>query len=91
MYMYFEKFHLRFIDSLHFFLEPLKNLSSTYNIDTLKGFVPHFFNRPGNQDYVGQIPNEDMYDVRKYNINGLTTRRSQYFPTVLSYRGGLRR
>ena len=42
MYMEFSNFHIRFIDSLHFFLEPLKKLSSTYNIDTLKGFSHTF-------------------------------------------------
>ena len=44
-----QNYHLRYIDSCHFFLEPLKKLSSTCNIDTLKGFFPHFFNTPDNQ------------------------------------------
>ena len=64
MYMEFKKFHIRFVDSLHFFLEPLKNLSTTYNIDTLKGFFPHFFNTIENQDYIGQVPSEDTFGVR---------------------------
>ena len=38
MYMAFEKYKLRFVDSLHFFLEPLAKLSSTYNIATIKCF-----------------------------------------------------
>ena len=42
MYMEFSKFHIRFIESLHFFLEPLKKLGSTYNIDTLKRSFPQF-------------------------------------------------
>ena len=46
------------------FLEPLKNLSSTYNIDTLKGFFPHFFNTEENQSCVGKVPSEAMYGVR---------------------------
>ena len=41
MYMDFKKYHIRFIDSLHFFLEPLKNLSKTYNIDTVKNKIPN--------------------------------------------------
>ena len=69
MYMEFAKFHIRFVDSLHFFLEPLKNLSSTYNIDTLKGFFPHFFNTPDNQDYVGKVPSESMYGVRNMDTD----------------------
>jgi len=64
MYMEFRKFNIRFVDSLHFFLEPLKKLSSTYNIDTIKGFFPHFFNIPENQDYIGKVPNQAMYGVR---------------------------
>ena len=67
--MEFLKFHIRFVDSLHFFLEPLKNLSSTYNIDTLKGFFPHFFNTPEHQDYVGKVPSEDMYGVRNMDAD----------------------
>jgi len=52
-YMSFKKKNITFIDSLHFFLEPLKGLSKTYDIDTIKGHFPHHFNRPENQDYVG--------------------------------------
>jgi G:T-mismatch repair DNA endonuclease (very short patch repair protein) len=61
--MEFAKYHIRFVDSLHFFLEPLKNLSKTYNIDTLKGFFPHHFNTPENQNYIGVLPSESQYGV----------------------------
>ena len=61
MYMEFAKYHIRFVDSYHFFLEPLKSPSKTYNIDTLKGFFPHFFNRPENQDYIGTVPSQEMF------------------------------
>ena len=43
MYMAFAKHRLRFVDSLHFFLEPLHKLSSTYNIDTKKENLPTSF------------------------------------------------
>ena len=74
MYMEFKKFSIRFVDSLHFFLEPLKKLSKTYNIDTLKGYFPHYFNRPSNQNYMGKIPCERMYGIKnlstdEYNEN----------------------
>ena len=62
--MDFKKFHIRFVDSLHVFLEPLKRLSTTYNIDTLKGFFPHFFNTEENQNYIGKVPSEDMFGVK---------------------------
>ena len=45
-YMRFKKYNIRFIDSVHFFLQPLRKLSGTCNIDTIKGHVPHMFNRP---------------------------------------------
>jgi hypothetical protein len=63
-YMYFSKFHLRFIDSLSFFLCPLAKLSETFEIDTLKGHFPHKFNIAENQNYIGDIPNEDMFFAR---------------------------
>ena len=67
--MAFKKYKLRFVDSLHFFLEPLAKLSSTYNIDTIKGFFPHLFNIPENQNYIGFMPGEDMYGVKNMNAD----------------------
>ena len=63
-YMRFEKFNIRFIDSIHFFLQPLRKLSTTYNINTIKGHFPHLFNRPENQNYIGCIPDEKMFGVK---------------------------
>ena len=63
-FMTFKKFKLRFIDSLHFFLEPLKNLSKTYSLEPVKGHFPHHFNRPENQEYIDPIPDEDMFGVK---------------------------
>ena len=65
-YMAFKKFNLRFVDSCNFFLEPLRRLSKTYNIDTLKGHFPHHFNKPENQDYIGCIPCEEMFGVNNF-------------------------
>ena len=62
-YMNFNRFSIRFIDSLHFFSQPLKCLPKTYNIDTLKGYFPHHFNRPENQNYIGPIPHERDFGV----------------------------
>ena len=64
MCMGFLKSHIRFVDSLRFYLEPLQNLSSTYNTDTLESFFPHFFNIPEHQAYVGNARREDMYGAR---------------------------
>ena len=63
MFMSFKKFYIRFVDSMHFFLEGLRGLSKSYDIDTLKGDFPHKFNKPENQNYVGPIPDESYYGV----------------------------
>ena len=60
-YMYYRKNNIRFIDSLSFFLCPLSKLSETFNIDTVKGYFPHKFNIPENQNYIGKIPDETYY------------------------------
>jgi hypothetical protein len=59
--MYYRKNNIRFIDSLSFFLCPLSKLSETFNIDTVKGYFPHKFNIPENQNYIGKIPDEKYY------------------------------
>ena len=84
MYMEFKKFHIRFVDSLHFFLEPLKSLSSTYNIDTLKGFFPHFFNTPEHQDYVGKVPCESMYGVRNMDSDTYNKEFKPWYKKLVS-------
>ena len=58
---YFSKFHLRFVDSLSFFLCPLAKLSETFQIDTVKGHFPHKFKIVENQNYIGKMPGEEMF------------------------------
>ena len=60
-YMTFKQFNLRFVDSLNFFQESLKKLSKSYDIDTVKGDFPHHFNTPENQNYIGPIPEAEMF------------------------------
>ena len=60
-YMYFRKFKLRFVDTYKFFLSPLADRSKTYGIDTVKGYCPHHFNLPENQNYVGRYPSIEYY------------------------------
>ena len=51
---------LKFIDSLCFLPMPLASFPSTFNLTELKkGFFPHLFNTPDNQQYVGRIPDYD--------------------------------
>ena len=67
--MSFKRFRIRFIDSYHFLLQPLKNLSATYDIDTIKGHFPHHFNKIENQNYVGKIPDESEFGVKNMMPN----------------------
>ena len=55
---------MRFIDSLSFFLCPLSKCSETFEVDTLKGHFPHKLNTRENQNYIGDIPSEEMYFAR---------------------------
>ena len=57
--MNFRGLAIIFVDSYCFFNEPLKHITNTFNIDTIKGYFPHHFNRPENQDYIGQIPSKE--------------------------------
>ena len=68
------KERVRFIDSLSFFFMPLTNFTSTFGFDendtTLnlkKGYFPHFFNVPENQDYRGPLPAKHFYGP--YNMS----------------------
>ena len=54
---------LTFKDSLCFLPMPLSAFPSTFGLTELKkGFFPHSFNLPSNQDYVGPIPDLHYFD-----------------------------
>ena len=59
--MYVAKYKLRFVDTYKFFLSPLSDLSKTYGLDPVKGYFPHHFNTPENQNYKGSYPSIEMY------------------------------
>jgi hypothetical protein len=55
---------LRFIDSFNFLPMGLAKLPEAFGLDCgSKGFFPHFFNRPENQNYVGPYPEPKYYGV----------------------------
>ena len=60
-HMHFRQFNIRFIDSYCIFASSLRSLPSTFDSDTIRGFFPHFFNRPENQSYIGNIPSPSMF------------------------------
>lgn len=53
---------VRIIDSLNFLPMPLAAMPKTFGEKELaKGYFPHFFNKAKNADYVGPIPDPEMY------------------------------
>ena len=59
----FESGSLTFKDSLCFLPFPLAAFPKTFNLqEHKKGFFPHEFNLPHNQQYVGQIPEIEYFD-----------------------------
>ena len=67
-YMSFRKYNIRFVDSFNFFMCRLKDLSKTFDIDTLKGHFPHHFNTEENQTYIGKIPDEEMFGASAMSV-----------------------
>ena len=62
---------VRFIDSLSFFQMPLSAFPKTFGLTELKkGFFPHLFNVPDNQNYVGEIPAKDYFMVESMSVDG---------------------
>ena len=54
--------NIRFIDSISFTTQPLKDFPKTFGLTELaKGYFPHEFNRPENQDYIGKYPHKKFY------------------------------
>ena len=61
---------IRFVDSLSFFNMPLSAFPKIFGLTELrKGFFPYFFNTPKHQNYVGSLPDRQIY-----NPDGLSTK-----------------
>lgn len=53
---------LRVIDSYNFLPMALSKLPACFGIEELtKGFFPHLFNTPENQNYIGPVPDSKYY------------------------------
>ncbi len=53
---------VRFIDSLSFLTMPLSSFPKTFGLEeAAKGYFPHLFNTRANQNYVGGLPDPEMY------------------------------
>lgn len=68
-----KKIKLRFVDSFRFFLCSLEKLPKMFGLKELKkGYFPHMFNRPENQNYIGKYPDKSFYchdDMKDYNLD----------------------
>jgi hypothetical protein len=64
-YMEFNRNRIRMIDTLHFFQSGLRKLPAIFDIkESAKGFFPHHFNTPENQNYIGKIPTAADFGYR---------------------------
>lgn len=56
--------HVYYRDSMLHIPGSLKDLAKTFTTETIleKGFFPHLFNTPENQNYIGKIPDKKYFD-----------------------------
>ncbi|ESO85566.1 hypothetical protein LOTGIDRAFT_155055 [Lottia gigantea] len=68
---------VKFVDSLNFLAMPLRDLPKTFGItELMKGYFPHFFNKPENAQYVGDYP-----PVTDYDPDGMSVGEREKFYT----------
>jgi len=68
-------YNIRFIDSISFTLQPLRDFPKTFGLEELaKGYFPHEFNSSSNQTYVGPYP-----DKKYYGYDGMTKKAKEEF------------
>ena len=53
-----------FKDTYKYVMCSLDVLAKQFNLPILKGFFPHGFNTPENQDYVGPLPAEEFFETK---------------------------
>jgi hypothetical protein len=70
---------IRFIDSYSFLTVPLSAFPKTFGLKELrKGYFPHLFNRPENQNYKGPFPDRETYIPSNLNSKALATFNKWY-------------
>ena len=71
MYMQVESHKIRFIDNVNFVQSKLADFPKTFGLTEMKkGYFPHFFNVPENQDYVGPVPDAKHYGPDQMSTDG---------------------
>lgn len=60
---------IRILDSLNFLPMPLAQFPKAFGFEneSVKGFFPHFFTRPENFNYIGEIPPPEAYGFKTMN------------------------
>ena len=70
MSMHIKDYDIRFTDSINFIQSRLSDFPKTFGLTEMKkGYFPHFFNVPENQDYVGPIPDVKYYGPDQMMFN----------------------
>ena len=59
--------NLRFVDSYKFIPFALKQFAKSFSLNCMKGYFPHGFNTPENQQHVGTLPDKSFYGVKWLN------------------------
>ena len=61
--------NIKIIDSYSFLAMALAEFPKTFGINELKkGFFPHKFNQPTNQNYIGSYPSVDYYQSEFFSV-----------------------
>ena len=61
---------VKIIDSYSFMAMALDKFPTTFDIPEMKkGFYPHMFNRPENEDYIGDYPDKAMYGSDYFSVS----------------------
>ena len=70
------RLNIRFLDSLNFLPMPLAQLPKSFGLEELKkGFFPHFFNTPENQEVVLL----NLPDIKYYDPDSMSKDRRNEF------------
>lgn len=71
--------NVRVIDSYNFIPMALSKLPKTFGLKELKkGYFPHFFNTPLNQNYVGPYPAKEFYGFETMSVSDNAAFQSWY-------------
>ncbi|KAG8188727.1 hypothetical protein JTE90_023072 [Oedothorax gibbosus] len=69
---------MRFIDSFNFLPMGLSKLPKTFGKEEItKGYLPPLFNKPENQNYVGELPDAHFYNPDFFSMS--SSKRTKFY------------